>query len=71
MTFPWKLLYHFNDDGIKTCYSGVKATDVIIWRAIDTLYIIHTRYRKSETYIPSAIIGTSPIYNGERSLDPS
>ncbi|KAL2824706.1 glycoside hydrolase [Aspergillus pseudoustus] len=38
---------------------------------IDTLHIIHTRYRKSETYVPSAIIGASPIYNGEPRLDPS
>ncbi|KAL2862450.1 glycoside hydrolase [Aspergillus lucknowensis] len=38
---------------------------------IDTLHIIHTRYRKSETYVPSAIIGASPIYNGEPHLDPS
>ncbi|KAF4175860.1 hypothetical protein CNMCM7927_004574 [Aspergillus lentulus] len=39
--------------------------------AIDTLRIIHTRYRKSETYVPCAIIGASPIYNGEPALDPS
>ncbi|KAL3496459.1 glycoside hydrolase [Aspergillus germanicus] len=38
---------------------------------IDSLYIIHTRYRRSETYVPSAIFGASPIYNGEPRLDPS
>jgi hypothetical protein len=39
--------------------------------SIDSLYIIHTRYRKSETYVPSAIFGASPIYNGEPRLNAS
>ncbi|KAJ9656631.1 hypothetical protein H2201_008480, partial [Coniosporium apollinis] len=29
---------------------------------IDTLNVIHTRYIKSETYVPSSIIGASPFY---------
>jgi hypothetical protein len=34
------------------------------------IYIIHTRYIKSETYVPSAIIGASPFYlPGRRSVD--
>lgn len=37
---------------------------------IDTLNVIHTRYIKSETYVPSAIIGASPFY-GSGSVDPS
>ncbi|KAK6530271.1 hypothetical protein TWF694_003633 [Orbilia ellipsospora] len=37
---------------------------------IDTLNVIHTRYIKSETYVPSAIIGASPFYAGG-SVDPS
>jgi hypothetical protein len=35
------------------------------------LHVIHTRYRRSETYVPSAIIGASPFYMPGRSVDPS
>merc|ERR1719215_2561322 len=31
---------------------------------IDGLHIIHTRYYKSDMYVPSAIIGASPSYDG-------
>ncbi|GFF53182.1 glycoside hydrolase, family 49 [Aspergillus lentulus] len=60
----WKV---FNDPII---HMGWQSRDVHSI-AIDTLRIIHTRYRKSETYVPCAIIGASPIYNGEPALDPS
>ncbi|KFY47866.1 hypothetical protein V495_01766 [Pseudogymnoascus sp. VKM F-4514 (FW-929)] len=36
---------------------------------IDTLYVIHTRYIKSETYVPSAIIGASPRYDNGNAID--
>jgi hypothetical protein len=35
------------------------------------IHVIHTRYIKSETYVPSAIIGASPFYMSGRSVDPS
>lgn len=38
---------------------------------IDTLNIIHTRYIKNETYVPSAIIGASPFYSSGQTVDPS
>ncbi|KAF4428942.1 dextranase [Fusarium acutatum] len=38
---------------------------------IDTLNVIHTRYYKSETVVPSAIIGASPFYMNGKSADPS
>ncbi|KAL2131941.1 hypothetical protein VTI74DRAFT_4423 [Chaetomium olivicolor] len=38
---------------------------------LQDLYIIHTRYIKSETYVPSAIIGASPFYMSGRSVDPA
>lgn len=38
---------------------------------IDTLNVIHTRYYKSETVVPSAIIGASPFYMSGKSADPS
>ncbi|KAI1041145.1 hypothetical protein LB505_013267 [Fusarium chuoi] len=38
---------------------------------IDTLNVIHTRYYKSETVVPSAIIGASPFYMDGKSADPS
>ncbi|KAG4268136.1 dextranase [Fusarium proliferatum] len=38
---------------------------------IDTLNVIHTRYFKSETVVPSAIIGASPFYMDGKSADPS
>ncbi|KAJ6440564.1 hypothetical protein O9K51_06354 [Purpureocillium lavendulum] len=38
---------------------------------IDTLNVIHTRYYKSETYVPSAIIGASPFYADGKSPNPS
>lgn len=36
---------------------------------IDTLNVIHTRYIKSETVVPSAIIGASPFYASGMSPD--
>ncbi|CEL10154.1 hypothetical protein ASPCAL13279 [Aspergillus calidoustus] len=36
---------------------------------IDGLDIIHTRYRRSETVVPSAIIGASPFYMDGKSPD--
>jgi hypothetical protein len=38
--------------------------------SIDTLHVIHTRYRRSETEIPSAIIGASPLLNKSEKIDP-
>uniref|UniRef100_A0A093VA28 Dextranase n=1 Tax=Talaromyces marneffei PM1 TaxID=1077442 RepID=A0A093VA28_TALMA len=38
---------------------------------IDTLNVIHTRYIKSETVVPSAIIGASPFYASGMSPDSS
>lgn len=38
---------------------------------IDTLNVIHTRYIKSETVVPSAIIGASPFYMSGMSVDPN
>nr|AAC69692.1 dextranase isoform [Talaromyces minioluteus] len=38
---------------------------------IDKLNVIHTRYIKSETVVPSAIIGASPFYASGMSPDPS
>lgn len=38
---------------------------------IDTLNIIHTRHRRSETVVPSAIIGASPNYDGSDKIDSS
>ncbi|CAG8887960.1 unnamed protein product [Penicillium egyptiacum] len=60
----WKIL---NDPIIQMGWQPRDVHDVVI----DTLYIIHTRFRRSETYVPSAIIAASPIYNGEPQLDPS
>ncbi|KAL2827986.1 glycoside hydrolase [Aspergillus cavernicola] len=65
------VFYHCNDDAIKTYQSDGWQPRNAHGVAIDTLYIIHTRYRKSETYVPSSIIGASLIYNGEPRLDPS
>lgn len=36
---------------------------------LQDLHIIHTRYIKSETYVPSAIIGASPFYMDGRAVD--
>ncbi|KAJ0415388.1 glycoside hydrolase [Aspergillus carlsbadensis] len=62
----WKIL---NDPIIQVGWPPRDLHDV----TIDSLYmyIIHTRFRKRETHVPSAIIGASPIYNGETRLDPS
>lgn len=38
---------------------------------IDTLNVIHTRYIKSETVVPSAIIGASPFYASGMTVDPN
>ncbi|KAK9342654.1 dextranase [Lipomyces starkeyi] len=38
---------------------------------IDNLHVIHTRYFKSETVVPSAIIGASPFYASGMTVDPS
>lgn len=38
---------------------------------IDTLNVIHTRYIKSETVVPSAIIGASPFYMSGMTVDPN
>lgn len=38
---------------------------------IDTLSVIHARYYKSETVVPSALIGASPFYASGMSVDPS
>lgn len=38
---------------------------------IDTLNVIHARYYKSETVVPSAIIGASPFYASGMNVDPS
>jgi hypothetical protein len=57
-----------NDPVIQTGWdvrdvSGVTLTDISV---------IHTRYIKSETYVPSAIIGGSPFYDPDgRSVDPT
>jgi hypothetical protein len=37
---------------------------------IDGLHIIHTRYYRSDMYVPSAIIGASPSYDGCASCRP-
>ncbi|BCR88901.1 uncharacterized protein ACHE_50099S [Aspergillus chevalieri] len=39
--------------------------------SIDTLYIIHTRYQWSDTYVPTSIIGASPSYLNDREVDSS
>ncbi|KAG7294581.1 hypothetical protein NEMBOFW57_004657 [Staphylotrichum longicolle] len=38
---------------------------------LQDIHIIHTRYIKSETYVPSAIIGASPFYRRGRAVDSS
>lgn len=38
---------------------------------IDTLNVIHTRYRDSNTVVPTAIIGASPFYMGGMTPDPN
>lgn len=38
---------------------------------IDTLNVIHTRYIKNETVVPTAIIGASPFYRSGMSVDPN
>jgi len=38
---------------------------------IDSLNVIHSRYRRSEVYVPSAIIGGSPFYCGGKAVDPT
>lgn len=38
---------------------------------LDTLNVIHTRYRRSETVVPSSIIGASPFYDPGQTIDPS
>jgi hypothetical protein len=38
---------------------------------VDGLNVIHTRYYKSETVVPSAIIGASPFYMDGKTADPS
>ena len=49
-----------NDPIIQMGWVSRNITDV----SIDDLSVIHTRYIKSETYVPSAIIGASPFYSG-------
>lgn len=39
--------------------------------SVDILNVIHARYYKSETVVPSAIIGASPFYTSGLSPDPS
>ncbi|ERS97553.1 dextranase [Sporothrix schenckii ATCC 58251] len=38
---------------------------------IDTLNVIHARYSKSETVVPSAIIGASPFYEDGMTVSPN
>ncbi|KAF9885304.1 hypothetical protein FE257_013021 [Aspergillus nanangensis] len=59
----WKV---FNDPVVQMGWQPRDVKGV----SIDGLYIVHTRYRKSETYVPSAIIGASPIYDGAPTLNP-
>ncbi|KAL0479553.1 hypothetical protein AKO1_007738 [Acrasis kona] len=37
---------------------------------VDSLFVIHTRYFKSETFVPSAIIGASPFYSPDQKVRP-
>ncbi|KAJ5098341.1 hypothetical protein N7532_005342 [Penicillium argentinense] len=60
----WKV---FNDPIIQMGWTPRDVHDV----SIDTLYIIHTRYRKSENVVPSAIIGASNNYDGSETVDES
>jgi len=39
--------------------------------SVDGLHIIHSRFRTSDMYVPSAIIGGSPLYDPDGSVDPS
>ncbi|KAF3386676.1 Dextranase [Penicillium rolfsii] len=58
----WKV---HNDPIIQMGWDSHQVSDVVI----DGLYIIHTRYRRSETGVPSAIIGASPFYKDGKTPD--
>jgi hypothetical protein len=60
----WKV---HNDPIIQMGWDSRQVSDVVI----DGLDIIHTRYRRSETVVPSAIIGASPFYMDGKSPDTS
>ncbi|KAJ5799692.1 CAZyme family GH49 [Penicillium psychrosexuale] len=60
----WKA---FNDPIIQMGWTPREVSGV----TIDTLNIIHSRYRKSENGVPSAIIGASPNYDGSDNVDNS
>jgi hypothetical protein len=58
----WKV---HNDPIIQMGWDSRQVSGVVI----DGLDIIHTRYRRSETVVPSAIIGASPFYMDGKSPD--
>lgn len=59
----WKV---FNDPIIQMGWAERDVHDV----TIDTVYVIHTRYQWSSTYVPTAIIGASPNYANIAAVDP-
>ncbi|KAL4865733.1 glycoside hydrolase [Aspergillus spectabilis] len=58
----WKV---HNDPIIQMGWDSRQVSGVVI----DGLDIIHTRFRRSETVVPSAIIGASPFYTGGKTPD--
>lgn len=60
----WKV---YNDPVIQMGWTARQVSGV----KIDTLNLIHSRYRKSETYVPSSIIGASPLYDPSQTADPT
>lgn len=60
----WKV---HNDPIIQMGWDSRQVSGVVI----DGLDIIHTRYRRSETVVPSAIIGASPFYMDGKTPDTS
>jgi hypothetical protein len=59
----WKV---HNDPIIQMGWKARQVSDV----SIDTLNVIHTRYRQSNPGVPSSIIGASPLYNTSDKIDP-
>lgn len=56
-----------NDPIIQMGWSSRQVSGV----TIDTLNVIHARYYKSETVVPSAIIGASPFYASGLTIQPN
>ncbi|CAO2653804.1 Nn.00g032150.m01.CDS01 [Neocucurbitaria sp. VM-36] len=72
------VFYHANDDAIKAYYSGVSIKRLTVWKVHNDPIIQmgwkarqSLRYRRSETVVPSAIIGASPFYDEGQTIDPS